>query len=97
MISSHEIESIFLDAFEDVALLIGGATTLHQLDDGLVRTLIRRLDRVRSRALSRLTRAGDRVTSEPVLERPHHLHPAIEIFLQGNSSLPAPAKKEGQA
>ena len=46
--SSSEMESILREVFEDVALLIGGAASLHVLEDGLVRSLIRGLGRVRS-------------------------------------------------
>jgi hypothetical protein len=81
MRSSREIESIIRDAFEDVALLIGGAATLHQLDDPLVRTLIRRLDHVRSRALARLALADAQTRPAPKPEKPYPLHPAIEAFL----------------
>jgi hypothetical protein len=79
-VSPDLIEGVFRDAFEDVALLIGGAAALHRLKDDLVRTLVRRLDRVRARALSRLARAAD----EQLPERPHRLHPAVEGFLQRN-------------
>jgi hypothetical protein len=84
------IEAIVRDAFEDVALLIGGAAALHQLEDGVLQGLVRRLDRVRARALSRLARAA----GQPAPECPHRLHPAIEGFLERNRCGHAPAEKE---
>jgi len=79
------IEAIVREAFEDVALLIGGAAALHQLEDGLVRTMIRRLTRVRAQALSRLAQVGGPAAGDPAPDRPHRLHAAVEGFLQRNS------------
>jgi hypothetical protein len=95
MTSSQEIEAIVRDAFEDVALLIGGATTLHHLDDDVVRTLIRRLDRVRSRALDRLGQGRVQATSVPLSARPYRLHPAVEGFLRRNVARPAATPADG--
>jgi hypothetical protein len=92
--SSDAVEAIVRDAFEDVALLIGGAAALHRLEDGVVQTLVRRLDRVRARALSRLTRAGGGAAGEPAPEWPHRLHPAVEGFLQRSRCGHAAAEKE---
>src|SRR5262245_37044489 len=50
--SASEIEANFRDAFEDVALLIGGTPSLHGREDQVVRTPMRRLGGVRSRVLS---------------------------------------------
>jgi hypothetical protein len=80
--SSNPIESIIQDAFEDVALLIGGVASLHQLDDQLVRTLIRRLDHVRSRALARLAQTDNHASQASKPAKPYRLHPAIEGFLR---------------
>jgi hypothetical protein len=82
--SSNQIESIMQDAFEDVALLIGGAASLHQLEDQLVRILIRRLDHVRSRALARLALTNHRANRASMPGKPCPLHPAIEGFLLRN-------------
>jgi hypothetical protein len=80
--SSNPIESIIQDAFEDVALLIGGAASLHQLEDPLVRILIRRLDHVRSRALARLARTDSSATRASKSGKPCPLHPAVELYLR---------------
>jgi hypothetical protein len=84
--SASDIESIFRDAFEDVALLISGAASLHRLEDRVVRTLIRRLEGVRSRALGRLARADGCCTPAPVAHAPQPLHPVIERFLRRDHS-----------
>jgi hypothetical protein len=92
--SPEAIEGIIRDAFDDVALLIGGAATLHHFEDGLVRILVRRLDRVRARALSRL--AGPGGGTRP--GHPHPLHPAVEKFLQrSHSGCPSGQKEEAHA
>jgi hypothetical protein len=75
------IDAIVRDAFEDVALLISATATLHHLDDQLVRTLVRRLGRVRERALHRLTRIDGRAGEARSPGRPCPLHPAVEGFL----------------
>ena len=94
MSSSDAVEAIVRNAFEDVALLISGAAALHQLEDGVVQTLVRRLDRVRARALSRLARAGGGAAGELAPEWPHRLHPAVEGFLQCNRCGHDPAEEE---
>jgi hypothetical protein len=78
------IEDIFRDAFEDVALLIGGVATIYHIRDDLVWTLFRRLDRVRSRALARLSCDGYRDLGALAPGRPQRSHAAVEQFLQQN-------------
>jgi hypothetical protein len=75
------VDAIVCDAFEDMALLISAAATSHHLDDQLVRTLVRRLGRVRERALYRLTRICGRAGKTASPEQPYPLHPAVESFL----------------
>jgi hypothetical protein len=82
--SPDAIKAIVQDAFEDVALLISGAAVLHQLDDRLIRTLVRRLGRVRTRALSRLARTGHQTSDRPSPAPACRLHPAVEVFLRTN-------------
>jgi hypothetical protein len=79
--SLGEIDAVVRNAFEDMALLIGAAAALHHLDDRLVCTLVRRLGRVRERALDRLTQIGGRAEKGPSSEWPRPLHPAVESFL----------------
>jgi len=94
--SASEVELIVRDAFEDVALLIGGAASLHQMEDQLVRSLIRRLERIRSRTVGRLARADNgRAARAPQPGLPHGLHPAIERFLLHNACGHSPVKEGG--
>jgi hypothetical protein len=87
------IERIVLDAFEDVALLIGGAAALHQLHDDLLWNLLRRLDRVRTRTVARLARQRTAGCAESAAGGPRHTHPAVEEFLLRSRppGLPVPA------
>jgi hypothetical protein len=84
--SSDAVEDIVRDAFEDVALLIGGTAALHAWEDDAIWALVRRLDRVRARALSRLAHAGGPVGGEPGASFPRRMHPAVEGFLRRNQS-----------
>jgi hypothetical protein len=73
---------LFRETFDDVALLIGAAATVHRLDDAAVWMLLRRLERVRSRALARLLPVADRSGCESSLGLPACSHPAVEQFLR---------------
>ena len=84
MSSPDTAEAIIQDAFEDVALLIGGAAVLHQMEDGVLRTLLRRLERVRGRLLSQFARVHGAGVREPAMACPCHTHPAVERFLRRN-------------
>jgi hypothetical protein len=96
----EEVEAVVRGAFEEVALLIGGAAAGHRLADALVWSLLRRLERVRGRALDRLRRqrAGQVSTSEG---GPVPVHPAVEAFLLRNRSAgaraAAPVASDGEA
>jgi hypothetical protein len=78
------IEEIFRDAFEDVALLIGAVAAVHRFRDDLVWTLLRRLDRVRLRALARLSCDGSGAPGASAPGRPQRSHAAVEQFLRHN-------------
>jgi hypothetical protein len=77
-------EEILQDALEDVALLIGAAAAAHHLADDLVWTLLRRLSRLRDRALSRVRRGNRSGGSRGAAGHPHRSHPAVEEFLLRN-------------
>ena len=49
--SAPPTESLVRAALDDIALLVGGAAALHQLEDDLVWTLTKRMDRIRVRLL----------------------------------------------
>jgi hypothetical protein len=84
--SANEIESILLDAFEDVALLIS-ATAVNHLDDAVIWMMMRRLHRLRLRTLSRLPVVIGRSHSVPAAVMPVGAHPAVEQFLHLNRSV----------
>ena len=86
MNSADTIDGLIREAFEDVALLIGSAAVVHGLDDSVVRTLLRRLDRVRLRTLARLPQARSPRAAVKTVSRPRPLHPAVQEFLSRNSS-----------
>ena len=71
-------------AFDDVALLIGGAAVIHHLDDDLTWTLMKRLDRIRVRLLRDLKGDSHRDDFEPSVAQPPRVHAAVEEFLVRN-------------
>ena len=71
-------------AFDDVALLIGGVAVIHNLDDDLTWTLMRRLDRIRVRLLRDLKGNSRRDDFEPAAAQPPRVHAAVEEFLVRN-------------
>ena len=89
MNSADTVEGVFREAFEDVALLIGTVAVVHSLEDGVVRTLLRRLDRVRLRTFARLPQAHGPRPAVKAVSRPRPLHPAVQEFLSRNNSQPA--------
>jgi len=80
-------ENIVRDAFDDVAIVIGGAAASYQLEDDLLWTLMSRLDRIRIRTLHRLS-AGGPATATTAVPR---LHPAVDQFLARNAAREARA------
>jgi hypothetical protein len=79
-----EQEAIVRDAFDDVALVIGGVAVIHNLDDDLIWTLMKRLDRIRVRLLHNLKETSAKETSEPGMGRPPRTHAAVDEFLFRN-------------
>jgi hypothetical protein len=77
-------ESLVREAFDDIAILIGGAAASYHLADDLLWTTMTRLDRIRVRVLRDLKgpcRGGEVNTSSGKLPR---VHPAIDEFLLRN-------------
>jgi len=64
-------ESLVRRALDDIALIVGGAAALHQLDDDLVWTVIKRLDRIRVRLLRDLRGLTSREPVDRVREGRH--------------------------
>ena len=77
-------EGTVRDAFDDVALLIGGVAVIHHLDDDLTWTLMKRLDRIRVRLLRDLKGNSRRDDFEPSVAQPPRVHAAVEEFLVRN-------------
>jgi hypothetical protein len=79
-------ESLVRGAMDDIALIVGGAAALHQLDDDLVWTVMKRLDRARVRLLRDLKGATSRSQWEPACAKPPRVHAAVEEFLVRNGA-----------
>ena len=77
-------ESLVRRAFDDVALVFGGAATLHKLEDDAVWTVMRRLDRIRVRLLRDLKGLSQRNAFEGDSPEPPRVHAAVEEFLSRN-------------
>lgn len=81
---AHNVDSLVREAMADVALVIGSAAALHQLDDDLVWTVMKRLDRIRIRLLRELKGLAPREEYEPGGARPPRIHAAVDEFLVRN-------------
>ena len=79
-----DAENLVREAFNDVALVIGGVAVLHHLDDDLTWTLMKRLDRIRVRLLRDLKGISRLDGTEPVAANPPRVHAAVEEFLVRN-------------
>ncbi|MBS1853922.1 MAG: hypothetical protein JST11_01040 [Acidobacteria bacterium] len=77
-------EPLVREAFNDIALLIGGVAVLHHLDDDLTWTLMKRLDRIRVRLLRDLKGTARLDGMEPAAANPPRVHAAVEEFLVRN-------------
>jgi hypothetical protein len=80
--AQHEL--LIRDAFDDIALLVGGVAALHNLDDDLLWTLMKRLDRIRVKLLRSLLSGATREEFEPAAVRPPRMHAAVDEFLARN-------------
>ena len=77
-------DALVRDAFDDIALVVGGVAVLHNLDDDLTWTLMKRLDRIRIRLLRDLNGQARRDEFEPSVAKPPRVHPAVDEFLARN-------------
>ncbi len=82
-IAAHD-EALVRDAFDDIALLVGSIAALHNLDDDLLWTLMKRLDRIRVKLLRNLLGGTAREDFEPAPLRPPRTHAAVDEFLARN-------------
>lgn len=83
-VPDQNLESLIRAALDDIALVFGGAAVLHQLDDDLVWTVMKRLDRIRVRLLRDLKGLAPRGEFEPTTAKPPRVHAAVEEFLIRN-------------
>lgn len=79
-----DAENLVREAFNDIALVIGGVAVLHHLDDDLTWTLMKRLDRIRIRLLRDLKGISPLDSFEPSTAKPPRVHAAVEEFLVRN-------------
>lgn len=79
-----DTENLVREAFNDIALVIGGVAVLHHLDDDLTWTLMKRLDRIRVRLLRDLKGTSRRDEFEPAVAQPPRVHAAVDEFLVRN-------------
>jgi hypothetical protein len=77
-------ENLVREAFNDIALVIGGVAVLHHIDDDLTWTLMKRLDRIRVRLLRDLKGNCQADIFEPSAVTPPRVHPAVDEFLIRN-------------
>lgn len=81
-----EPETLLREAFDDIALVIGGVAVIHHLDDDLIWTLMKRLDRIRVRLLRDLKGLAPQREFEPSLPKAPRVHAAVEEFLLRNQT-----------
>ncbi len=77
-------DALVRGAFDDIALVVGGVAVLHNLDDDLTWTLMKRLDRIRIRLLRDLKGQFRRDEFDSSVAIPPRVHPAVDEFLSRN-------------
>lgn len=77
-------ETLIREAFDDIALLAGSLAAIHNLDEDLLWTLMKRLDRIRIRLLRNLQGGPARLEFEPEPVRPPRTHASVDEFLARN-------------
>jgi hypothetical protein len=77
-------ETLIRRALDEVALTIGSAATGHQFEDDFVWTVMKRLDRVRTRLLGDIGRLSPDDRLRPASSEIPRVHPAVDEFLVRN-------------
>ena len=77
-------ESLIRESLDDIALVIGGAAALHHIDDDMVWSVMKRMDRIRVRLLRDLKGLGPTDGFQRTPRTPPRLHAAVEEFLARN-------------
>ena len=79
-------ESLVREALDDVALVIGSAAACKRIEEGLVWTLMQRMDRIRVRLFRNLKGLPPDLTFQRSLANPPRIHAAVEEFLLRNQA-----------
>ena len=79
-----QTQTLVRSALDDIAVVVGSAASLHQLDDALVWSVMRRLDRIRVRLLRDLKGLEPRNEAEAGTPELPRVHPAVDEFLARN-------------
>ena len=79
-------ETLVREALDDIALVIGGAAAIHNLNDDLVWSVMKRLDRIRVRLLRELKGLTPRNDIELNPAWPPRIHAAVDEFLGRNQT-----------
>lgn len=74
------------EAFDDIALVIGGAAADYRIDDDLTWTLLARIDRIRQRLFQEFRGLPPKDLFEPRSAWPPRVRPAVEAFLCRNQA-----------
>jgi hypothetical protein len=77
-------EGLVRESFDDIALLVGSTAAIYNLDDDILWTVMKRLDRIRVRLLRNLSGTTGREEFEPTAVRPPRIHPAVDEFIGRN-------------
>src|SRR5262245_18488803 len=81
--SGANTEAFIGDAFDDIALVIGGVAAIHHLDDDIVWAGMKRLDGIGRSLIIKLSGISQS-TIGPGSFTPPRVHPAVEAFLARN-------------
>jgi hypothetical protein len=79
---AHEQEQVIRAALDDIALVIGGTAALHHLDDDLVWSIMKRMDRIRVNLFRELSAKVPDGGLRPA--RMPATHPAVGEFIERN-------------
>ncbi len=77
-------ETLVREALDEIALVIGGAAAIHHLDDDLIWSVMKRLDRIRVRLLRDLKGLTPRDEFELNPAWLPRIHAAVDDFLDRN-------------
>jgi len=79
-----QTQTLVRSALDDIAVVVGNAASMHELDDALVWSVSSRLDRIRVQLLRDLKGLEPRNEAEPGTRELPRVHPAVDEFLARN-------------